>query len=157
MTAYCATAQSARDMESRRRQQENLARDCRARAQADLAGGSCGVAISGHTSASYNGTYDVVDERDGWPVLRNEHGTWLFRVGFVAGLLDSGDSWRLCHKHTWDIDECNSYFRSTDGSFPIGERSWRKYDDATRVFLPHTMTMRVVVRARPDALPYPID
>ena len=144
-----ATVQSARDMESRRRQEEETARERRARAQADLAGGSCGLALSGHAYDTYNGTYRVVDERDGWPVLQNEHGMWLFRVGsWARSLGDTGDSWRLSHEHTWDVDECNSYFISADGSLPVGDRSWHTIDGTTRLFAPRTMTMSVVVRAR---------
>ena len=100
--------------------------------------------LSGHTTAGYNGTYRAVDERDGWPVLQNEDGIWLFRVGSQPGLGDARESWRLWKKHTWDVDECNSYCRSTDGSFPIGEQRWHTYDTATRQFLPLTMTMHVI-------------
>ena len=134
-------------MESLRRQEEELARERRARARENLAGGDCGLELNGHASADYNGTYRTVDERDGWPVLRNEHGTWLFRIGHLGGLGDGRDSWRLWKNHTWDIDECNSYFTSTDGSLPIGEHEWRVHSGAGRRFLPRTMTMCVVVRS----------
>ena len=53
------------------------------------------MVVSGHPADAYNGTYAVVDERDGWPVLQNEHGVWFFRFG-QRGFVNS-DTWRLWH------------------------------------------------------------
>ena len=111
-----------------------------------------GLELSRHPVCLFNGAYRAVDERDGWPVLQNEHGMWLFRVGpWARSRGDTGDSWRLSHEHTWDVDECNSYSISADGSLPVGDRSWHTIDGTTRLFAPRTMTMSVVVRAREHA------
>eukprot|EP01052_Picozoa_sp_SAG31_P073801 SAG31_NODE_32862_length_350_cov_30.390438_1_plen_66_part_01 len=48
----------------------------RARTQATEFGG---LELAGHDTAHFNGAYRVIDERDGWPVLRNENGIWMFR------------------------------------------------------------------------------
>ena len=96
--------------------------------------------LSGHSITRYNGTYEAVDERDGWPVLQNEHGVWLFHP--VASTC-----WRLWREHNPESDISNAYIEATDGSFPIGEHPWRVWDDASSSHQPDTLTMRVVVRA----------
>ena len=71
--------QSATEVETWRSRQKQLEQECRTRAKAVLSDGNCGLMLAGHSFAEYNGTYEAVDERDGWPVLRNEHGRWLYR------------------------------------------------------------------------------
>ena len=103
-----------------------------------------GLRVCGHYSRAYNGTYAAVDERDGWPVLQNEHGVWLFRSGLQG--VENDDTWRLWHQHTWNVDRCNSYI-NTDGSFPMGAVVWKVFDDVAKTFQRRTLTMQVVVRA----------
>ena len=129
-------------MEAVRRRNQELAQEVRARAQAQLVNGTCGLELSGHSTINYNGTYEAVDERDGWPVLQNEHGIWLFRP-----VSRFGTRWRLWHEHNPESDTSNAYIEAADGSFPIGEHPWRVWDDALGSHQPDTLTMRVVVRA----------
>ena len=95
--------------------------------------------LSGHSAVSYNGTYEAVDEHDGWPVLQNENGNYLFRR------LRS-PQWYLATKHTPESNTSNAHISGEDGSFPIGEHAWNVWNEPSRSFEPRTLTMRVVVR-----------
>ena len=88
--------------------------------------------LGGHSTASYNGTYEAVDEHDGWPVLKNEYGNCLFRR------LRS-PKWYLAPKHTPESNTANAHIIGEDGSFPIGEQSWNVWDD--QGFSTRTLTM----------------
>ena len=126
-------------MESFRRLRQERAAAARARARAALDGGSCGLRLGGHSAASYNGTYEAVDEHDGWPVLKNEYGNCLFRR------LRS-PNWCLAAKHTQESKTADAYIIGEDGSFPIGEHAWNVWNEPSRSFEPRTLTMHVVVR-----------
>ena len=121
--------QSARETDAVRKRVEELAAACRGRARAVLAsedGLTCGITIAQHGNADYNGTYYAVEERDGWPVLRNECGMWLYRPSFKG--LPNSNAWLLWKEHTPDVNQCNAYIDAPDGSFPIGEQSWKVWD-----------------------------
>ena len=98
--------------------------------------------LSGHSAAGFNGTYEAVDEHDGWPVLKNEYGNCLFRP------LRS-TQWYLASKHTPESNKASAHsahISGEDGSFPIGEHAWGVWNERSRSFEPRTLTMRVVVR-----------
>ena len=106
---------------------------------------TCGITIAQHGNADYNGTYYAVEERDGWPVLRNECGTWLYRPSFTG--LPNSNAWLLWREHTPDVNQCNAYIDAPDGSFPIGEQSWKVWDADIEGFSAGTLTMRTLVRS----------
>ena len=105
---------------------------------------AAGIVLTGHTAIlqadEYNGTYRAVDERDGWPVLQNEHGMWLFRPSAASGL---SHRWFIWREHTPAVDQCYSYIDAPDGSFPVGEQTWKVWERDG--FVDRPLTMRVVV------------
>ena len=105
-----------------------------------------GFRVAGHSFAEYNGTYEAVDERDGWPVLRNEHGRWLYRPSH-RGLLSS-NSWTLWKEHTPEMNKCNAYIDAPDGSFPVGEQTWEVWSEGAGRFELGALQLRVMVRVR---------
>ena len=138
--------QSARETEAARTRAKELAAACRGRARAVLAsadGLTCGITIAQHGNANYNGTYHAVAERDGWPVLQNEHGMWLYRPSVKGQSI----RWFLWSEHTPDVDQCSAYIDAPDGSFPIGEQSWKVWDADIEGFSAGTLTMRTLVRS----------
>ena len=135
--------QRVHEAESAHRRQDELNAACQARAQAQLING-CGIEVAGldlaGQSAQYRGTYRAVDERDGWPVLQNEHGMWLFRPSAASGL---SHRWFIWREHTPAVDQCYSYIDAPDGSFPVGEQTWKVWERDG--FVDRPLTMRVVV------------
>ena len=122
------------------REAKEFAAACRGRARAVLAtadGLTCGITVAQHSIAVYNGAYRVVDERDGWPVLQNEHGIWLYRPSHKGH--KSSNAWLLSEDHTPDVDQCNAYIDAPDGSFPIGEQSWNVWDVVASSFRPRNL------------------
>ena len=79
-----------------------------------------GLTIAGSRLGLFGGTYRAVDERDGWPVLQNEHGRWLFRPAKPS----VQRYWVLSIEHTPESNAANAHIDMPDGSFPIGEHSW---------------------------------
>ena len=133
--------QSHAEVESAHQEAAKLAAACRARAHEVLANGSRGLKIAGHRRQEYNGAYRAVDERDGWPVLQNEHGMWLYRPAHRG--LNSSKSWMLWQDHIPDVDRCNAYFDSPDGSFPMGKQTWRIWDTPSGAFGTGSLTMSI--------------
>eukprot|EP01052_Picozoa_sp_SAG31_P009999 SAG31_NODE_535_length_14348_cov_11.339603_22_plen_186_part_00 len=119
---------------------------------------SAGFALARHDTAHYNGAYRVIDERDGWPVLRNENGIWMFRPSHTG--YSTSTAWVLSKNHGHDSKVCSAYIKApgkkfsflcpvsekygtliercnalienvspcTDGSFPLGEQTWQRFD-----------------------------
>ena len=135
-------------METWRSRQKQLAEECRARAKAALTDGSYGLRLAGHSFAAYNGTYAAVDERDGWPVLRNEHGMWLYRPSH-RGRLNS-NSWTLRNDHTPETSVCNASIDAPDGSFPVGEQTWKVWNEGAGCFERRALGLRVVALGQAD-------
>jgi hypothetical protein len=136
--------QSATEVETWRSRHKQLAHECRARAKAALGDGNCGLRRSGHSVAVFNGTYEAVDERDGWPVLRNEHSVWLYRPSHRGET--TSNSWTLSKEHTPDTTACEVYIDAPDGSFPVGEQTWQVWNFRSRLWEGGVLRMRVVVR-----------
>ena len=146
--SWLRTTQSATEVETWRSRQKQLEQECRTRAKAVLSDGNCGLMLAGHSFAEYNGTYEAVDERDGWPVLRNEHGRWLYRPSHRSLL--SSNSWTLWKEHTPEMNKCNAYIDAPDGSFPVGEQTWEVWSEGAGRFELGALQLRIVALEKAD-------
>ena len=54
-----------------------------------------GFSLEGHTTAACNGVYRLHSEHKGWPVLKNEHGSYCYRY-------TPSDKWFLSNELTPD-------------------------------------------------------
>ena len=86
------------------------------------------LSIEGHWTTSVNGVYRrEPSDHEGWPVLKNEQATYLYRhtVGF-------SNDWRASSDERGDWTEhsdCSAYIAAPEGPLPIGPRTWKCWID----------------------------
>ena len=96
------------------------------------------VSVEGHPLAAYNGVYTHDSTHEGWPVLKNAKGRYLYRYRTEG-------SWRLGKELTPDRGGCSAKILATEGPLPIGAHTWRCWVRGTE-FVDGTLTVGLLVR-----------